>query len=183
MILVLFYSGLKTLICVLNRFISRRVAHILLLSQESEWHYCSSSMNAADVGTRPGLIRKVEARDLWFKGPSFLQENVEFNFTDDKARNVTVRKIDCSPEVDGLDKLIERAPSLYVLQKRVAYIMAFCEYFRCKAKRCAFVKPTLNADYLSMALNLIARYVQTKAYGHAQARSQDLEKGGAILKE
>ena len=94
----------------LNRFISRRVAHILLLSQESEWHYCSSSMNAADVGTRPGLIRKVEARDLWFKGPSFLQENVEFYFTDDKARNVTVRKIDCSPEVDGLDKLIERAP-------------------------------------------------------------------------
>ena len=29
------------------------------------------------------------------------------------------------------------------------------------------MKPTLNADYLSMALNLIARYVQTKAYGHA----------------
>ena len=45
--------------------------------------------------------------------------------------------------------------------------MAFCEYFRCKAKRCGFVKPILNAEDLSMALNLIARYVQTKAYGHA----------------
>ena len=46
----------------LHKFVARRVNHILILSKESEWYFCSNGMNAADVGTRPDLIRKVEGR-------------------------------------------------------------------------------------------------------------------------
>ena len=149
----------------LHRFVARRVSHILLLSNESEWHFCSSGMNAADVGTRPDLIRKAEARNLWLEGPSFLRESIDF---ENETDIVSMRRAACSVELDGLAQLIERASSLYELQKKVAYLMAFVEYFRCcRVKNCAFEKPTMNAEYLNKALNIIVRYVQKKVYGDA----------------
>ena len=46
----------------LNKFITRRGNHILMLSSETEWRFCPSKLNAADVGSRPDLVRKAEAR-------------------------------------------------------------------------------------------------------------------------
>ena len=39
----------------LNKFITRRIDHILMLSNETEWRFCPSKLNAADVGSRPDL--------------------------------------------------------------------------------------------------------------------------------
>ena len=44
------------------------------------------------------------------------------------------------PEKSLIDELIETAPSLYVLTKRVAYLRAFVEYLRCKFKKWNFVR-------------------------------------------
>ena len=52
--------------------------------------------------------------------------------------NVSLNRVTCSegkgklyfPEESPIDKLIETAPSLYVLTKRVAYLRAFVEYLR-----------------------------------------------------
>ena len=48
----------------LNKFITRRVNHILILSSEAKWRLCPSKLNAADVDSRPDLIRKAEGCDL-----------------------------------------------------------------------------------------------------------------------
>ena len=49
----------------LNTFILQRVDRILMLSSETKWRLCPSKLNAADVGSRPDLMRKTKARDLW----------------------------------------------------------------------------------------------------------------------
>ena len=65
---------LKNLDLRLNKFIMRRVYHILMLSSENEWRFCPGKLNAADVSLRPDLMRKAEARDLWINGSSLLQQ-------------------------------------------------------------------------------------------------------------
>ena len=113
----------------------------------------------------PPLNTPLEGRNLWLEGPSCLRESVDF---ENETDIVSMHRAACSVELDGLDQLIGRASSLYELQKKVAYLMAFVEYFRCcRVKNCPFEKPTLNAEYLNKALNIIVRYVQKKTYGDA----------------
>ena len=46
---------------------------------------------------------------------------------------VGARRINLSGRygIDGIDKLIEIASNLYTLQKRVAYLIAFVDWFQC----------------------------------------------------
>ena len=69
--------------------------------------------------------------------------------------------------VGGLNRLIESARTLFGLQKRAAYLVAFVEYVRCKARKCAFVPPRLDASFLDKALDLMVGYVQRETYGDA----------------
>ena len=46
----------------LDRFISRRMEKILLLSEPTDWRYCPTSLNPADVASRPDGVKKPEAR-------------------------------------------------------------------------------------------------------------------------
>ena len=69
---------------------------------------------------------------------------------------------------DSLEILIKTAPNLYTLKKRVAYLIAFKEYFVAKfKKRAEFKKPILNASYLDRALLEAVRYVQFLSFGDA----------------
>ena len=73
---------------------------------------------------------------------------------------------DCAQ--DSLENLIKTAPNLYTLKKRVAYLIAFKEYFVAKfKKRAEFKKPILNALYLDRALMEAVRYVQFLSFGAA----------------
>ena len=152
----------------LNKFIRRRVNHILMLSSETEWRFCPSKLNAADVGLRPDLMRKAEARDLWINGPSLLQQYAAEPLVENVVQ-VGARRINLSGRsgIDGIDKLIEKAPNLYTLQKRVAYLIAFVDWFQnCKVRKNNFIKPVLNAAYLETALLIIVKLVQNKVYGN-----------------
>ena len=74
--------------------------------------------------------------------------------------SVSVKRVACGqeseelyfPDNSQLDKLIESFPSLYVLTKRVAYLAAFVDYIKCKAKNREFVPPRLDSCDLDMAL-------------------------------
>ena len=152
-----------------NKFIARRVDHILLLSDETDWRFCPTKINAADVGSRPDLIVKADSRHLWLNGPSFLCQNVEVpvpELQDDVV--VVAHKLNSfTAGRDEFDELIARAPSLYVLSKRVAYLTAFVDFVHCRAKKCPFIKPVLNAAYLDRALDSIVKIVKNKVYGEA----------------
>ena len=106
----------------MNKFITQRVNHTLMLSSETEWRFCLRKLNAADMGSRPDLMRKAEARDLWINDPSLLQQNAAVLLVENEVQ-VGAHRINLSGRsgIDGIEKLIESAPNLYTLQKRVAY--------------------------------------------------------------
>ena len=149
----------------LTKFISRRVDYILLFSNASDWRFCPTNVNAADVGFRPNSILKKESRYLWLNGPEFLRQPKELP-TPHYTEFVFIRRADLlntfnSTEVlrGDLEKLIESPPSLYVLKKRASYPLAFVE-----SKR-KFVPPKLNALYFEEALDQIVVLVQKSVYG------------------
>ena len=81
---------------------------------------------------------------------------------------VGVRRTNLSARsgIDGIDKLIESALNLYTLQKRVAYLIAFVDWFRCcEVRKKDFIKPVLTAAYLEKTLLIIVKLVQNKVYG------------------
>ena len=106
-------------------------------------------------------MRKAEARDLWINGPSLLQQYAAAPLVENEVP-VGARRINLSGNngFDGIDKLIESAPNLNTLQKRVAYLIAFVDWFRCcKVRKNNFVKPVLNAAYLGKALLITVKFV------------------------
>ena len=48
----------------LEKFISRRIEKILLLSKAESWRYCNTHSNPADVASRPDGVKKPESRKL-----------------------------------------------------------------------------------------------------------------------
>ena len=67
--------------------------------------------------------------------------------------------------IDGIDKLIESGPNLFTLQKRVAYLIAFVDWFQCcKVRKNDFMKPVLNGAYLEKAPLIIVKLVLNKVY-------------------
>ena len=157
----------------LDRFISRRVEKILLLSKPTNWRYCAKSLNPADVAFRPDGVKKPEARRSWYERLDFVKQNV--NEPVIESPSVSVKRVAWGlaseelyfPDNSQLDKLIESFPSLYVLTKRVAYLAAFVDYIGCKVKNCEFVLPRLDTCDLDMALNRIIGFLQRKCNGQA----------------
>ena len=138
-----------------------------MLSCETEWRLCPSKLNAADVGSQPDLIRKAETRDLCINGPSLLQQYAAVPLVESKVQ-VEARRINLSGRsgINNIDKLIESTPSMYSLQKRVAYLIAFVDWFHCcKVSKNDFIKPVLNAAYSEKALLIIVKLVSNKVYG------------------
>ena len=154
----------------LEKFISRRIEKILVLSKAESWRYCNTHSNPADVASCPDGVKKPESRKLWFEGPQFLMQSKEV--AESESPSVSVNRVTCTreqselcfPEKSPLDELIDFAPSLYVLKKRVAYLSAFVEYKRCEFKKCAFVRPELNSRDLEKALKAIVGFVQRRYY-------------------
>ena len=137
----------------LNKFITKRIDHILMLSNESDWRFCLTNVNPADVGSRPNLILKEELRSLWLNGPPFLAKYGEPEITVPEL--VPMQKIDVKKDEelnqivqDKLERLIEISSSLYVLQKRVAYLLSFLDSIRSKAQKSKYVPPKLDASSL-----------------------------------
>ena len=154
----------------LNKFITRRIDHILMLSNESDWRFCPTNVNAADVGSRPNLILKEESRSLWLNGSPFLAKYGEPEIPVPEL--VPIRKIDVKKDEelnqiveDKLERLIDSSSSLYVLQKRVAYLLSFLDYIRSKVQKSKYVPPKLDASCLSRALERIVIFVQRRIYG------------------
>ena len=155
----------------LARFVKRRVNIILRVAPLNVWKYVPTSQNPADVGTRETTSRTLESVNVWLRGPSFLlldlvdaAPSVSFPVVQMTllSRNAVVNVDDSS-----LDNLIAASSNLYVLRKRLAYLMAFAEFVMAKAKGTPFLKPDLNAAYLDRALLKVVKYVQGCCFGAA----------------
>ena len=91
----------------LNKFITRKADHILMLSNKTEWLFCPSKVNAADVVSRTDIVRKAEARDLWINGPSLLQQYAAVPLVENQVP-VAARKINMSGSngIDGIRSFV-----------------------------------------------------------------------------
>ena len=63
--------------------------------------------------------------------------------------------------------MIESAPDLYTLKKRVAYLIAFKQYIVAKLQKRHLCKPKPNADYLDNAFMDVVKFVQRTNFGAA----------------
>ena len=158
----------------LYKFISRRIAKILLYSEPESWRCCHTSVNLVDVASCPDGVKKSESRKLWFIGPQFLRQSDKIPVVESSA--VAVKRVTCVTDKNKLsfleesciDRMIEAAPSLYKLKKLVAHLLEFVEYFkRYKVKKEKFVKPKFDTTKLDEAMYAIVGYVQHRLYRQA----------------
>ena len=149
----------------LDRFISRCIEKIYVLSESEDWRYCPKNLNPANVASHHDGVKKPETRRLLFEGPDFLKQNRENPSCD--CVSVSVNRKACSEIKDELcffeespiNRLIEIVLSLYVLTKRVAYLRAFVD-LRCKIEKQNFVRPKWDTCDLNKILNKIVGVVQ-----------------------
>ena len=80
----------------LDRFISRRIEKICLLSKLENWRYYPTNLNSADVASRPDGVKKSETLRLWFEEPDFLKQNREISNCE--CVSVSVNRVACNEE-------------------------------------------------------------------------------------
>ena len=57
-------------------FVAHRIGEIQSATDPTQWRHVPTAENPADVGTRPVTITELRSRDLWWKGPEFLQKRI-----------------------------------------------------------------------------------------------------------
>ena len=141
------------------------------MTSTCNWNYVQGSLTPADVGTREGGVRNSDSFALWLKGPTFLlQESLE-----PKLVRSTLLVRSASIDVDllslksntCLDRMIESAPDLYKLKKRVAYLIAFKQYIVGKLQKRNLCKPKLDVDYFDNAFMDVVKFVNRTLLGAA----------------
>ena len=55
-------------------FVAHRIGEIQSVTEPFQWRHVSTSENPADIGTRPISVEELKSKDLWWKGPDFLQK-------------------------------------------------------------------------------------------------------------
>ena len=56
-----------------SKFVTHRISSILKLTNVIQWHYVNTSLNPADIASRPQTPFNL-ATSIWFSGPSFLKD-------------------------------------------------------------------------------------------------------------
>ena len=56
-------------------FMQNRVREILRLTSRSDWRYCPTDCNPADIGSRGMKASKLKSNQLWREGPDWLSTN------------------------------------------------------------------------------------------------------------
>ena len=127
----------------LSKFVKCRIDKIHLVSSPDSWNFIGTSQNPADVGTRD-KNKNSDALNLWLFGTEFLTLCEEKPKPCDSALAVHSvsgpRQTADDGAQDSLENLIKTTPNLYILKKRVAYLIAFKEYFVAKFKKRAELK-------------------------------------------
>ena len=84
-----------------NIFVANRLSLIRQYLSPDQWHFCPTSLNAADVGTRSFLADGVDMMKAWIKGPSFLKQLELKNFDVFRKRNEIALCALCSDELSN----------------------------------------------------------------------------------
>ena len=74
-------------------FVKNRVKEISTSTQPTDWHYCSTKENPADLLTRGLAIGSMVKNEFWNSGPDWLKRKADVWITSDSLRTKEVDKI------------------------------------------------------------------------------------------
>ena len=131
------------------------------------------------MATRPLVNKHFEtARKLWIEGPRFFhlppdKFNVNCIPLTVRDAQIELRTTFCKESKATLTRVIQTAPNLYTLKKRLRYLAAFVEFVIAKARKQEFYKPRVNAIYLEKALHSTVLYVRRECFCTVSDCSQE----------
>lgn len=154
----------------LQPFVRNRVAEIVEATGNHVWRHVPTTQNPADFISRGVNIISLETLDLWWSGPSFLQ--------DDNSRWPSqVKTVSCLPETRGEvslhttlksndvpsdDSLIDfsRFSSFLRLKRTVAFVLRFVK----SCKKETSVSGSFSEEELTQAMNVIIALSQKQSF-------------------
>ena len=172
-------------------YVANRVTEIREVTSPDQWRHCPGRVNPADDASRGLNPQKLSSQHRWWRAPDFLWETEdcwpsakyeEVPDSDPEVRAstnvhpVSVRTHhgdnstdDCNKTSStledgngGLKKLMESCGSWPVLQRRVAWIVRFCQWIA--NGRVASSTGPLTLQELSQSTQAIVRIVQNECF-------------------
>ena len=106
-------------------------------------------------------IQELKENKFIIPPDKFNVDSIPVIVRDDRIKLITNS---CKEPKATLTRVIQTAPNLYTLKKRLGYLVAFVEFVTAKARKQEFHKPRLNAIYLEKALHSTVLYVQRECF-------------------
>ena len=166
----------------LKQFVKNRVASIRQVSGGSQWRYCPTKENPADLASRGAPAVKLVDSRLWWEGPEWLRKdsvhwptgrreldeaesdalNQELKLKPAVAKLTTVAVVGEGPRVDWN---LDRVATYQRLIGRTAYTLRAIDVMRKKRTRYTTTgRIALSAEECTRAELQVLRWVQADAY-------------------
>jgi len=162
-------------------YVTNRVSEIRDVSQPSQWRHCPGTLNPADDASRGLSAHQLLSSGRWFSGPAFLSKpeedwsQAEVGQLPEDDSEVKTEKVIFTLTAH---ELLVRYSSWAVLQRKVAWLLKFKAYLKCR--RGSNVNSSakyLTTEDLEKATIAIVKLVQSGVY---REESGDLEKRGNV---
>lgn len=146
----------------MNQFVSNRVASIVELTQDYEWHYVRSENNPADLISRGLMPDALKEHNLWWKGSPILNEieprTDEYDDSIELPEQRKVTTVSATKKVSPIN--FNRLSNFRRLQRAWVYVLRFIANIRTKTRNIS--EPT--AVEMDEALLTIVKLVQQEAF-------------------
>lgn len=153
----------------LKTFVSNRVAHILELTEGSEWRHVPTALNPADYASRGVEACRLTDLKAWWYGPSFLYEPpcnwpqfAASSTTDLPEIKVNVTATKCN-EIAHCIIDFDRYSKLKTLQRSFAYVLRFIHNCRNPKNKLNCV---LQPQELDLSFKRLVAFSQQDSFPH-----------------
>ena len=151
---------------------ANRVCEIRSVSQPSQWRYCPSFLNPADDASHGLTVHQLLTSERWFSGPAFLLNpkeewpNVDIDTLSDSDPEIKNEKpIFVSTGPEKLREVLTRYSSWTVLLRRIAWLLKFKDYLRCRKRDDEFeLTKHLTAEDLKLSTVAIVKLAQREVF-------------------
>lgn len=169
----------------LKTFVRNRVSIIQELTQAKAWQHVSSKNNPADLISRGVEPNSIQNCDLWWSGPSFLQQEkmlTSSNITPVESEDLYRRELkeDVTDAVCALVQTVEPLDVVVTCSSfiKIQRVMAWCRRFIGNARNPLHrITGTLTTNELQESLLCIAKNIQRTSFVN---EIQCLERGTPI---
>lgn len=172
----------------LQPFVRNRVSDILEITGSCTWRHVPTDQNPADLISRGLHASIIDSLDLWWSGPSFLQQDVTYwpsNPITKQCDDLPETRVEVSLHVNlNHEPLIDfnRFSNLSRLIRAFAYALRFIT--KCRKNATSLSSTYLNHDELSNSLKMITKLSQSESFSEYDilAKKQNLPKKSKLLK-